>query len=102
MYFVQNSLNSFVIEAHGQKKNKEEGRDKSPPKKKIKVKEVKHKPATLKKEQPQQTYIKEDKDGSKELHVTLSPVTDVIDPPEPEELIKALMVIFDNLFLLLT
>lgn len=39
-----------------------------------------------------QTYVKDDEEGGKELHVTLSPVTDVIDPPEPEELIKALMV----------
>ncbi|VVC40969.1 Hypothetical protein CINCED_3A010464 [Cinara cedri] len=29
-------------------------------------------------------------DGTKELHVTLSPKTPVNDPPEPEELIKAL------------
>lgn len=33
-------------------------------------------------------------DGTKELHVTLSPHTPAGDPPEPEELIKALMVIF--------
>lgn len=31
-------------------------------------------------------------DGTKELHVTLSPKTPVNDPPEPEELIKALNV----------
>lgn len=33
-----------------------------------------------------------DVDGSKELRVTLSPKTPVNDPPEPEELIKALNV----------
>lgn len=43
-------------------------------------------------EKEPQTYIKDDEEGGKELHVTLSPVTDTIDPPEPEELIKALMV----------
>jgi len=31
-------------------------------------------------------------DGTKELHVTLSPRTPAGDPPETEELIKALMV----------
>jgi hypothetical protein len=31
-------------------------------------------------------------DGTKELHVTLSPHTPGGDPPETEELIKALMV----------
>lgn len=33
-------------------------------------------------------------DGMKEVHVTLSPQTPVGDPPEPEELIKALLVSF--------
>lgn len=32
-------------------------------------------------------------DGTKELHVTLSPKTPAGDPPETEELIKALMVV---------
>lgn len=44
----------------------------------------------------QNNGIKKDKeiivDGTKELHVTLSPKTPVNDPPEPEELIKALNV----------
>ena len=31
-------------------------------------------------------------EGPKELHVTLSPYSPNRDPPEPEELIKALMV----------
>lgn len=31
-------------------------------------------------------------DGMKEVHVTLSPQAPVGDPPEPEELIKALLV----------
>lgn len=35
-------------------------------------------------------------DGTKELHVTLSPRTPAGDPPETEELIKALMVNFIN------
>lgn len=82
----------YVFKGYGKRKDK--NRDISPPKKKIKVKEVKSKPIIIEKEQ-EKTYIKEDKDGSKELHVTLSPVTDVIDPPEPEELIKALMVIYN-------
>ncbi|XP_065215275.1 regulation of nuclear pre-mRNA domain-containing protein 1B [Planococcus citri] len=77
--------------ALGVGKRKSKSRDTSPPKKKVKVKETKPKPVNIEKEPQQQTYIKEDKDGSKELHVTLSPATDVIDPPEPEELIKALM-----------
>lgn len=34
-------------------------------------------------------------DGTKELHVTLSPRTPAGDPPETEELIKALMVNID-------
>ncbi|KAL4112246.1 hypothetical protein QTP88_016070 [Uroleucon formosanum] len=49
-----------------------------------------------KKSKSQNNGIKKDKevivevDGTKELHVTLSPKTPVNDPPEPEELIKAL------------
>lgn len=31
-------------------------------------------------------------DGTREVHITLSPRTPVVDPPEPEELIKALLV----------
>lgn len=52
----------------------------------------------LKKPKSQNNGIKKDKemvvevDGAKELHVTLSPKTPVNDPPEPEELIKALNV----------
>ena len=38
-------------------------------------------------------------DGTKELHVTLSPRTPGGDPPETEELIKALMV--NNIFILI-
>lgn len=49
-----------------------------------------------KKIKSQNNGIKKDKeiivDGTKELHVTLSPKTPVNDPPEPEELIKALNV----------
>jgi len=51
-----------------------------------------------KKTKSQNNGIKKDKevivevDGTKELHVTLSPKTPVNDPPEPEELIKALNV----------
>lgn len=36
-------------------------------------------------------------DGTKELHVTLSPRTPGGDPPETEELIKALMVNINNI-----
>ncbi|XP_060839956.1 regulation of nuclear pre-mRNA domain-containing protein 1B [Rhopalosiphum padi] len=63
-----------------------------PPKKKVKHSHN-HKP---KKTKSQNNGIKKDKeiiievDGTKELHVTLSPKTPVNDPPEPEELIKAL------------
>lgn len=51
-----------------------------------------------KKTKSQNNGIKKEKevvvevDGTKELHVTLSPKTPVNDPPEPEELIKALNV----------
>ncbi|KAF0763305.1 regulation of nuclear pre-mRNA domain-containing protein 1B-like [Aphis craccivora] len=63
-----------------------------PPTKKVKHSHN-HKP---KKTKSQNNGIKKDKeivievDGTKELHVTLSPKTPVNDPPEPEELIKAL------------
>lgn len=39
-----------------------------------------------------ETEVEIEVDGMKELHVTLSPRTPAGDPPEPEELIKALMV----------
>lgn len=67
---------------------------KEPPVKKIKHSHN-HK---SKKSKSQNNGIKKDKevvvevDGTKELHVTLSPKTPVNDPPEPEELIKALNV----------
>lgn len=61
------------------------------------VKKVKHSHNhKSKKTKSQNNGIKKDKevivevDGTKELHVTLSPKTPVNDPPEPEELIKAL------------
>lgn len=85
MYF-----NSNVCSGYGKKGEKRNRDTSSPSKKKIKVREIKHKPVTVEKEP--QTYVKNDEEGGKELHVTLSPVTDTIDPPEPEELIKALMV----------
>jgi len=65
-----------------------------PPSKKVKHSHY-HK---SKKTKSQNNGIKKDKevivevDGTKELHVTLSPKTPVNDPPEPEELIKALNV----------
>lgn len=65
-----------------------------PPNKKVKHTEN-HK---TKKSKPQNNGLKKEKevlveiDGTKELHVTLSPKTPVNDPPEPEELIKALNV----------
>uniref|UniRef100_A0A2S2Q242 Regulation of nuclear pre-mRNA domain-containing protein 1B n=1 Tax=Sipha flava TaxID=143950 RepID=A0A2S2Q242_9HEMI len=63
-----------------------------PPPKKVKH-SYNHK---SKRTKSQNNGIKKDKevivevDGTKELHVTLSPKTPVNDPPEPEELIKAL------------
>ncbi|XP_050525897.1 regulation of nuclear pre-mRNA domain-containing protein 1B-like [Daktulosphaira vitifoliae] len=63
-----------------------------PPNKKVKHTEN-HK---TKKSKSQNNGLKKEKevvveiDGTKELHVTLSPKTPVNDPPEPEELIKAL------------
>ena len=39
-----------------------------------------------------ETEVEVEVDGMKELHVTLSPRTPAGDPPEPEELIKALLV----------
>jgi hypothetical protein len=39
-----------------------------------------------------ETEVEVERDGMKELHVTLSPRTPAGDPPEPEELIKALLV----------
>lgn len=51
-----------------------------------------------KKTKSQNNGIKKEKevivevDGTKELHVTLSPKTSVNNPPDPEELIKALNV----------
>ncbi|KAK7591085.1 hypothetical protein V9T40_002698 [Parthenolecanium corni] len=82
----------FILElkaALGCGKQEKNGDDTAPPPKKKSKKESKHKPMIVDKEP--QTYVKDDEEGGKELHVTLSPVTDVIDPPEPEELIKALM-----------
>lgn len=40
-------------------------------------------------------------DGTKELHVTLSPRTPAGDPPETEELIKALMVNINDILSIL-
>lgn len=42
-----------------------------------------------------ETYL--EVDGLMETHVTLSPKTPPGDPPEPEELIKVLYIIFKNL-----
>ncbi|XP_025195937.1 regulation of nuclear pre-mRNA domain-containing protein 1B [Melanaphis sacchari] len=73
------------------KETEEKPKD-EPPNKKVKHSHN-HK---LKKTKSQNNGIKKDKeiiievDGTKELHVTLSPKTPVNDPPEPEELIKAL------------
>ncbi|XKL63733.1 hypothetical protein PGB90_006097 [Kerria lacca] len=86
--YSKETIDEFKTALGCGKKRKSMG-DASPPKKKIKVKENKHKPMIIEKEP--QTYVKDDEEGGKELHVTLSPVTDIIDPPEPEELIKALM-----------
>ncbi|XP_015173599.1 PREDICTED: regulation of nuclear pre-mRNA domain-containing protein 1B isoform X2 [Polistes dominula] len=57
-----------------------------PPKKKTKV-EVEKKEKKERKKSETEVEV----DGTKELHVTLSPRTPAGDPPETEELIKALM-----------
>ncbi|XP_046752508.1 regulation of nuclear pre-mRNA domain-containing protein 1B isoform X2 [Diprion similis] len=57
-----------------------------PPKKKIKI-EVEKKEKKERKKSETEIEV----DGTKELHVTLSPRTPAGDPPETEELIKALM-----------
>ncbi|KAH0540660.1 regulation of nuclear pre-mRNA domain-containing protein 1B [Cotesia glomerata] len=74
-----------------------------PPRKKPKIEEkIKVKTSTPKVEKKEKKDKKEKKerkksetevevDGTKELHVTLSPRTPAGDPPETEELIKALM-----------
>ena len=65
-----------------------------PPKKKLKhshnhkSKKIKSKNNGIKKDKEVIVEV----DGTKELHVTLSPKTPVNDPPEPEELVKALNV----------
>lgn len=61
----------------------------TPPKKKakIEVEKVKKEKKERKKSETEVVEI----DGTKELHVTLSPRTPAGDPPETEELIKALM-----------
>lgn len=88
--YTKETIDEFKSALGYGKKGEKRNRDtSSPSKKKIKVREIKHKPVTVEKEP--QTYVKNDEEGGKELHVTLSPVTDTIDPPEPEELIKALM-----------
>ncbi|PSN30137.1 Regulation of nuclear pre-mRNA domain-containing protein 1B [Blattella germanica] len=81
------------------------GLEMSPPKKKVKVVEVRQeveKPpkrlATSRSRSPirerkkSENEVEVEVDGMKELHVTLSPRTPAGDPPEPEELIKALLV----------
>ncbi len=90
LLWFENSKTKFRSLGYDNKRSRNSD-DSSPPPKKKPKKENKHKASTVEKEQPQ-TYIKDDEEGVKELHVTLSPVTDTIDPPEPEELIKALMV----------
>jgi len=80
-------------------------REGSPPKKKVKVVEsvrpevdkVPKRLVTGKSRSPMrerkksETEVEVEVDGMKELHVTLSPRTPAGDPPEPEELIKALL-----------
>lgn len=66
--------------------NKEGGTP--PPKKKAKVENNK----SNKRKERKQSETEIEIDGTKELHVTLSPRTPVGDPPETEELIKSLMV----------
>ena len=81
-------------------------REGSPPKKKVKVvenvrPEVDKVPKRLvsgrsrspmRERKKSETEVEVEVDGMKELHVTLSPRTPAGDPPEPEELIKALLV----------
>jgi regulator of Ty1 transposition protein 103 len=81
-------------------------REGSPPKKKVKVvesvrPEIDKVPKRLvsgrsrspmRERKKSETEVEIEVDGMKELHVTLSPRTPAGDPPEPEELIKALLV----------
>ncbi|XP_021923169.1 regulation of nuclear pre-mRNA domain-containing protein 1B isoform X2 [Zootermopsis nevadensis] len=81
-------------------------REGSPPKKKVKVVEnvrpetdktptkrvaVGRSRSPIRERKKSETEVEIEVDGMKELHVTLSPRTPAGDPPEPEELIKALM-----------
>ncbi|XP_023703744.1 regulation of nuclear pre-mRNA domain-containing protein 1B [Cryptotermes secundus] len=81
-------------------------REGSPPKKKVKVvvecvrPEVDKTPkrvasgksrSPIRERKKSETEVEVERDGMKELHVTLSPRTPAGDPPEPEELIKALL-----------
>jgi hypothetical protein len=81
-------------------------REGSPPKKKVKVvesvrPEIDKVPkrvvggrsrSPMRERKKSETEVEIEVDGMKELHVTLSPRTPAGDPPEPEELIKALLV----------
>lgn len=65
-----------------------------PPKKKLKtadVEKVKTQIPKSEKKERKKSETEVEVDGTKELHVTLSPKTPAGDPPETEELIKALM-----------
>ncbi|XP_050421470.1 regulation of nuclear pre-mRNA domain-containing protein 1B [Adelges cooleyi] len=61
-----------------------------PPIKKTKLNHKSKKTKSLNNGIKKEKEIVVEVDGAKELHVTLSPKTPVNDPPEPEELIKAL------------
>ncbi|XP_034948847.1 regulation of nuclear pre-mRNA domain-containing protein 1B-like isoform X2 [Chelonus insularis] len=65
-----------------------------PPRKKLKVendKPTKSSTPKVDKKERKKSETEVEVDGTKELHVTLSPRTPAGDPPETEELIKALM-----------
>lgn len=52
----------------------------------------KYSPINARERKKSETETEIEVDGMKEIHVTLSPRTPAGDPPEPEEIIKALMV----------
>lgn len=63
------------------------GKDSGPPAKKQKTNDNSHKEKEKKKSENEVTY---EVDGMVETHVHLSPHTPAGDPPEPDELIKAI------------
>lgn len=59
---------------------------------KKKHRKEKYSPVNAKERKKSETETEIEVDGMKEIHITLSPRTPAGDPPEPEEIIKALLV----------